>query len=98
MSEISVERMRLKLLSHSQAMLHAAESGKWSQFERLDSQWRALLNEAFSDFPGRFDEIGAQLLENQTRISDLLAQAQNTLALQFQKEFKANAAIKQYLK
>lgn len=95
---MSNDLIRLRLLAHSQNMLNAAQQAEWQTLVELDAVWQELLSDAIDRHRGEVEIISSQLLENNSKIQEILNGAQKGLLQNTVDNAKAHKAIKQYLK
>ncbi len=95
---MSLERVKLTLLSHSKNMLNAAQSEDWFRFSELDSNWQKKIQSAIEEYGSQLDGIGDQLLRDNAKIQKIIHQSQKKLVSALQKNTRATSSVKQYLK
>jgi hypothetical protein len=95
---VSVEKVKLTLLAHSQNMLNAAREKDWERFSQLDSAWQPQLESAVAEYGSELNSIGPQLMKDNQNIQNCIQRTQHELAVDLEKNMHANSAVKKYLK
>jgi len=95
---MSLEKTRLKLISHSKLMVLAAESGDWERFAVLDNGWQDMLSSAHNQYGAELSEIKASLVEDNQKVQRLIEKEQKSVLTSMEKNAKGLSSLKSYLK
>lgn len=98
-SKMSAEELlKLRLLSHSQNMINAAQKSDWEKLQALDHQWVKLIEGEFAEAQSKIQSIVPQLLMDNDKLQSIVLAAQQEILQSRQTEMKALSSIRNYLK
>ena len=95
---MSLEHIKLRLLTKSKQLLMAAEEQDWERFEQLNRNWNGELQQAEQSYGEALEAIRPQLIADNQAVIENIEQAQKELAQEFNESSRSNRQIKAYLK
>lgn len=95
---MSLEKIKMTLLSNSKNLLIAAEDHNWEYYSDLENNWAELLRTAHKQYGNALNSIANELIADNQKIQQNIIDSQKSLLSELEKSTQNTASIRSYLK
>ncbi|WP_321324302.1 hypothetical protein [Thiomicrorhabdus sp.] len=95
---MSLEKIKITLLSHSKNLLIAAEDQNWERYSELEKDWAEMLQSAKNKYGDALNSIANELIADNQKIQKNITESQKSILSELEKSTQNTASIRSYLK
>ena len=95
---MTLDKIKIVLLSYSKNLLIAADNHNWERYSELESSWPGMLKNAQMAYGRDLNIISNELISDNKKIQQNIIESQKTMLSELEKSTQNTASIRSYLK